>query len=154
RVGVPALNVGGWYDPFLGGTLENYLGAGSRLIVGPWVHGNAWGTWPTEKSAFAGDEIDLDAEQLAFFADPSAGPKVRLFIVGANVWRDEAEWPLARAVETPWYLRSNGVLSVDAPGDEEPDGFTYDPDDPVPTVGGPTSLPDAFLGTNAGPLDQ
>src|SRR3954449_12902438 len=159
RIGVPALNVGGWYDVFLGGTLENFAGAGSRLIVGPWVHGNAWGTWPTEKSEFGGaDAIDLDAEQLAFFdavlrGGPD-GPPVRLFVMGANVWRDEEAWPLARAVETPWYLRADGHLSPDTPGDEAADEYSYDPADPAPTVGGPTSLPDRFLGTNSGPLDQ
>jgi len=45
---VPALNVGGWHDIFLGGTLRNYVGLRerggsaaareSRLIVGPWLH--------------------------------------------------------------------------------------------------------------------
>jgi putative CocE/NonD family hydrolase len=159
RIDVPALNVGGWYDVFLGGTLENFNGAGSRLIVGPWVHGNAWGTWPTEKSEFGGaDAIDLDAEQLAFFdavlRGGDDGPPVRLFVMGANVWRDEEAWPLARAVDTPWYLRADGVLSPEAPGEEAPDEYTYDPADPAPTLGGPTSLPDRFLGTNSGPLDQ
>jgi putative CocE/NonD family hydrolase len=159
RIGVPALNVGGWYDVFLGGTLENFLGAGARLIVGPWVHGNAWGTWPTEKSSFEGkDEIDLDAEQLAFFdavlRGGPAGPPVRIFVMGANVWRDEEAWPLARAADTPWYLRAGGVLAPAAPEEEAPDAYTYDPADPAPTLGGPTSLPDRFLGTNSGPLDQ
>ena len=155
RVQVPALNIGGWYDVFLGGTLENFRGAGARLIVGPWVHGNAWGTWPTEKSQFDGrDTIDLDAEQLAFFDDPGAGPRVRLFVMGTNVWREEEDWPLARAVDTPWYLRAGGELSLEAPGEEGPDEYTYDPADPAPTLGGPTSLPDRFLGTNSGPLDQ
>jgi putative CocE/NonD family hydrolase len=156
KVQVPALNVGGWYDVFLGGTLENYRGAGSRLIVGPWVHGNAWNTWPTESfPAFAGaDTVDLDAEQLAFFSDPDAGPRVRIFVMGTNVWRDEEDWPLARAVDTPWHLRADGVLSPERPGEEPPDEFTYDPADPAPTLGGPTSLPARMLSTNSGPSDQ
>jgi putative CocE/NonD family hydrolase len=156
QVTVPALNVGGWYDVFLGGTLENFRGAGSRLIVGPWVHGNAWNTWPTESfPAFDGkDAVDLDAEQLAFFADPDAGPRVRIFVMGTNVWRDEENWPLARAVDTPWFLHAGGSLSTDAPGDEAPDAFVYDPAEPAPTLGGPTSLPGRLLSTNSGPADQ
>src|SRR3954452_2859349 len=156
RVTVPALNVGGWYDVFLGGTLENFRGAGSRLIVGPWGHGNAWNTWPTESfAAFGGaDAVDLDAEQLTFFTDPDAGPRVRIFVMGTNVWRDEEDWPLARALDTPWYLRADGGLSTDAPGDEPPDEFTYDPAEPAPTLGGPTSLPGRMLSTNSGPTDQ
>ena len=49
-IDVPALNIGGWYDIFLGGTLRNYIGMGARgatpharagqqLLVGPWPHG-------------------------------------------------------------------------------------------------------------------
>ena len=48
---VPSLNMGGWYDVFLGGTIGNYVGmrqngateaarSGQRLLLGPWVHGS------------------------------------------------------------------------------------------------------------------
>ncbi|MEP7119025.1 MAG: CocE/NonD family hydrolase, partial [Acidobacteriota bacterium] len=36
------------------------------------------------------------------------GAPVRLFVMGANTWRDEQEWPLARAQATPFYLTSAG----------------------------------------------
>lgn len=50
RITVPALNIGGWYDIFLDGTIDNFLGmrrdGGSararenqRLLIGPWHHG-------------------------------------------------------------------------------------------------------------------
>ena len=50
QINVPAFNIGGWYDIFLGGTMRNYLGmsahgatpparAGQRLLVGPWAQG-------------------------------------------------------------------------------------------------------------------
>src|SRR5690606_18534087 len=48
----------------------------------------------------------------------------------------------------------DGGLSPEPPGDEPPDVFLYDPRDPVPTVGGPTYLPGAGVGANAGPRDQ
>jgi putative CocE/NonD family hydrolase len=73
--------------------------------------------------------------------------------MGSNVWRDEEDWPPERAVAVPWYLRADGALALEA-GEGEPSSFVYDPADPAPTVGGPTSLPDKFLGTNSGPLDQ
>ena len=49
EITVPALNYGGWYDIFLGGTIRNYVGMrrsggteearrGQRLLIGPWVH--------------------------------------------------------------------------------------------------------------------
>ncbi len=50
QITAPALNMGGWYDLFLKGTLANYTGmkahGGSdaarqnqRLVIGPWAHG-------------------------------------------------------------------------------------------------------------------
>lgn len=46
-VGVPALHVGGWYDPLLRATLRHWHTAGTavvprpaqRLVIGPWTHG-------------------------------------------------------------------------------------------------------------------
>jgi len=46
-------------------------------------------------------------------------PPIRLFIKGKNEWRDEYEWPLARTHWTKLYLRKEGVLSEDPPGQNE-----------------------------------
>src|SRR2546423_5479381 len=52
-------------------------------------------------------------------------------------WREEQEWPPARAVPTAYHLHGDGSLRREAPGaDDEPRRFTYDPEDPVPTIGG------------------
>jgi putative CocE/NonD family hydrolase len=173
-VEVPAFIVGGWFDVFLGGTLENFAGlrdeGGSeeareqtRLLIGPWAHGSAFGAYPDHSFKEYGpdDRIDLAEQQLRFFAahlrgepDDAATP-IRIFVMGANEWRDEREWPLARAESVPWYLRADGLLSPEPPdAGEEPDEYTYDPRDPAPTIGGPTSLPAKFMRQNAGPLDQ
>jgi uncharacterized protein len=181
RVRVPAFNVGGWYDIFLGGTLDNFARmrdeggtelarTHTRLLVGPWAHGSTYGTYPDHSfDAFSShDSVDLLAAQLEFLgeqlfdrepAEPEA--PVRIFVMGANRWRDEPDWPLARAVDQRWFLHSDGdaatsggELSLAVPGDEPADAFRFDPRDPAPTIGGPTSLPGRFLRTNAGPLDQ
>jgi hypothetical protein len=85
---------------------------------------------------------------------------VKLFVMGANVWRDEQEWPLSRAVPTPFYLHSSGQansldgdgsLSQKAPEDESADHFTYDPANPVPTLGGSLLMPATY---RSGPRDQ
>ena len=92
-----------------------------------------------------GTGIDLAALQLRFFdrwlkgiePDPATDPPVRLFVMGEDRWRDEAEWPLARAVPTDFHFRADGGLTTEAPvSGEAPDGFTADPNDPVPTLGG------------------
>jgi putative CocE/NonD family hydrolase len=85
-------------------------------------------------------------------AAPLERPPVRIFVMGANQWRDEDAWPLARAVETRLYLRAGGALSREVPADEAADGFAYDPRDPVPTVGGSTLLPGG--GFFMGPRDR
>jgi uncharacterized protein len=52
-------------------------------------------------------------------------------------WRDEYEWPLKRAVDTPYYLHAGGALKPVPP--EQTDAATtylFNPADPVPTIGG------------------
>ena len=65
---------------------------------------------------------------------------VRLFVMGANRWRDEEEWPLSRARATDFYLGSggrantpmgDGALSLEPQSDGTSDSYTYDPRDPV-----------------------
>jgi putative CocE/NonD family hydrolase len=180
-VSVPSFNVGGWYDLFLGGTLENFTrmrneGATelartrTRLLVGPWAHGSTYGAYPDHSfDAFSPhDSVDLLAAQLEFLGgelfdrEPARfEAPVRIFVMGANRWREEPDWPLTRARQQRWFLhsdgdaaRSGGLLSPSAPAEEPVDVFRFDPRDPAPTIGGPTSLPGRFLRTNAGPLDQ
>ena len=182
RITAPACNIGGWYDLFLGGTLANYTGmrahGGSararslqRLVIGPWSHSVQGGAFVgRDYGAFSGTEaLDLTGLQLRWFdhvlRDVDNGvdrdPPVRLFVMGSDVWRDEDDWPLPDTRWTDHFLHSGGRaatagggLSTDAPGDEPGDVFRYDPRDPVPTVGGPTYLPGAMVGANAGPRDR
>ncbi len=175
QVTVPALNLGGWYDIFLGGTLENFMRMqreggsaearqGQRLIIGPWSHHIFTGWFPElNYGVLSGTEvIDVTALQLRYFDYTLNGrangwadePPIRLFVMGANEWRDEQEWPLARTEYTPWYLRRGTNLSPVAPADESPDMYRYDPADPTPTIGGGTILPGGLIGLNGGPRDQ
>ncbi len=182
RVRVPALHIAGWYDLFLGGTLANYRGlrdhaatprarAAQRLVIGPWTH--------STPSDHVGDaaygpaagqfSLDMTGVHLDWFAAVLAGREadiapVRLFVMGANRWRDEDDWPLTRARPQPWYLRGGGYangldgdgwLSPEPPPvDEPPDRYLFDPRNPVPTLGGPTFLPGHSVGRHAGPRDQ
>jgi hypothetical protein len=57
------------------------------------------------------------------------GPPVKLYVRGADVWRDEPAWPLKRAKYVPYYLRraksgsvrslNDGSLSTEAPSRAE-----------------------------------
>lgn len=184
KITAPALNFGGWYDLFLGGTLANYVGmkarggSGSarrhqRLVIGPWVHGYNGGVYPERNfGLMAMDAVaDVTGMQIRWFdrwlkgADNGVdGEKpVKLFVMGLDQWRDEDDWPLPDTRYERWYLHSggransaagDGGLSTVAPGAEQPDTYLYDPRDPVPTCGGATFLPGLFIAANAGPRDQ
>jgi uncharacterized protein len=81
--------------------------------------------------------------------------------MGPDVWREEHEWPLARTHYTPLYLESegqanssagNGTLRWQPVRKSKADTFTYDPRDPVPTMGGAICCEPRIL--PPGPLDQ
>jgi putative CocE/NonD family hydrolase len=167
KVVIPALHICGWYDLLTADVLASYTGmkerGGSeaarnnqRVIIGPWVHS-------TEMPSIAGDmdfgmastgaAADITGLHLRWFDYWLKGikngvmdePRVRIFVLGANTWRDENEWPLARTVYTKYYFHSrgkansrlgNGALITESAGDEPVDSYLYNPRDPAPTKPG------------------
>ncbi|PYQ00407.1 MAG: hypothetical protein DMF82_22235 [Acidobacteria bacterium] len=86
----------------------------------------------------------------------AARPPVRVFVMGENAWRDETEFPPARARATRYYLqpgsgRADGMLVEKAPGSARAQSYDYDPDDPAPTLGGRLCCGDLYP---PGPADQ
>ncbi|HMN27966.1 MAG TPA: CocE/NonD family hydrolase [Caldilineaceae bacterium] len=70
-----------------------------------------------------------------------------------GAWRDEADWPLPAAQLTPFYLQIGGGLETTAPTEQRASSrFTFDPRDPVPTIGGGISAADPIM--RAGGFDQ
>lgn len=178
----PALHVGGWYDLFAAGTTENYrelrrhaateeARRGQLLVMGPWSHGNfadAVGELRFGAGA-AKASLDTTGMLLEFFdahlrGRPLEQPNVRVFLMGADIWTEESDWPPPTTRRESWFLhsegratslRGDGTLSQRPCGVDEPaDAFVYDPTDPVPTVGGATFLPGASVSHNAGPKCQ
>jgi len=178
---VPTLNMGGWYDLFLGGTLANYVGmkqrggsvvarAHQRLVIGPWSHTNDMGMFSERSYGLAASSaaIDLEGMQLRWHDHWLKGEEngveqdkpVKIFVMGLDQWRDEDDWPLPDTQYRPYYLHSgghansatgNGTLSPDAPAEEPEDVYLYDPRHPVPTVGGAILID---LAPVEGPRDQ
>ena len=177
---VMALHEAGWHDIFSRGSIENFLGmrakaatpearAGQRLVVGPWAHA---ATSPEGKigdvvfgkdAAWDGNAKLLEWADFALKGQSNAyatGAPVRIFVMGDNAWRDEQEFPLARAKSTRYYLHAakgansaagDGRLGTDPPKKEPPDQFDYDPADPVRTLGGRLCC---GTGYQPGPADQ
>jgi uncharacterized protein len=182
QIQVPVFSLGAWYDIFLGGTLRNYARLkkeagteeaqrGQKLMV--YVGGHSGGSDNKKVGAVEFGErlpFDLNEEMLRWYDAllkretnaASAEKPVKIFVMGKNEWREEDDWPLARAKSTKYYLHSagaantangDGLLSTTAPGAEKADQFTYDPSDPVPTLGGPLCC-GAFPPAGLGPQDQ
>jgi putative CocE/NonD family hydrolase len=72
-------------------------------------------------------------------------PKVRYFTMGSNKWQSADTWPPATAKPVTYYLASagqanslqgDGALAAASPATDQPDRFTYDPTNPVPSYGG------------------
>lgn len=184
RVTAPMLLIGGWYDYYAGETFANYarlcdtappeLRGQHRVLIGPWTHGisgsSRLGQLDFGSAALAENEATVRwLDGLLHGRSPAEcqPAPIRIFVMGTNVWRDEAEWPLRRARAATWYLHSRGAansllgdgsLSLTAPAAEAPDRYTYNPDNPVPTLGGNHSIgpynPGLYEMAPPGPFDQ
>ena len=86
---------------------------------------------------------------------PRVGAEHLGHVYHGGVWRSEPDWPLPGTHFTPYYLRGDGLLSAERPESGETPNvteFTFDPTDPVPTMGGGISAVDQFM--RAGGFDQ
>jgi len=179
EITVPQLTIAAWYDIFQDGSLRNYVGVkthgatdaarrGQHLLV---VVGGHSGDGPKIGDVDFGPEshFDYDSAALAWYdylfksaRNEFAGKPVKIFVMGANQWREEDDWPLARAQATKYFLhssgkanslRGNGTLSTVASGaNEAADQYVYDPANPAPTMGGPLCCDGTHL--PPGPRDQ
>lgn len=167
--------VGGWYDVFLGSTLEQYRGvlehtkrAGlplPHLVIGPWSHTSqadrlgelAFGTFSS--AFFPGADVGLTEQHLRWYDATLKGrtellenvPPVRIFVMGENRWRIMNEFPPRAHELQRWYLGADGELALQPGHEASGSSYSYDPADPVPTRGGATLLPPPY---QPGPFDQ
>jgi putative CocE/NonD family hydrolase len=58
-------------------------------------------------------------------------------IYHGGFWKQGTDWPLPGTDMTPWYLHADGLLNPTRPAVEASSTtFTFDPRNPVPTIGG------------------
>ena len=169
RVQVPVMTQGGWFDIFLAGTINGYVGARnkgandrvkrySRMVIGPWGHG------PSRK--YGDLDFGPDADRTLFQYEQrwhdfhlkgidngvGAEPPVQIFYMGVNRWRGEQDWPVPGTAYTRWHLQPGDGLAPAAPtGADASSSYRYDPNDPVPTTGGNNCCGSPTI---AGPVDQ
>ncbi|MFC8536458.1 CocE/NonD family hydrolase [Streptomyces sp. NPDC057249] len=171
-VDVPVLLIGGWFDVFLGPTLELHRrllrrakdtgGPAPRLLVGPWTHddfsGRAAGAdfGPGASADDLGGHGDLTTQHVLWFdatlrAATADVPPVRVFLMGTNRWIGLEEFPPPGTRTLELYLNAEGTLTTEAAAGSGERRLTSDPASPVPTCGGPVLLFGPF---GAGPADQ
>ncbi|MFX1280928.1 MAG: CocE/NonD family hydrolase [Promethearchaeota archaeon] len=176
NISVYGIHVGGWYDHFLQGTLDGYIGyddngtltakGHQKLIMGPWTHVNIWSTeqgdliYPENSIGF---DMIFNWEKKVFDAALLRksikwdGTRVGYYLMGDvdtpskewNYWRYAYDWPLDH-VDDKWYFNASGsLINSTLPPLNRNFSYLYDPRDPVPNLGGQNQPFDL-----AGPMDQ
>ncbi|MCG3123229.1 MAG: Cocaine esterase [Phycisphaerales bacterium] len=174
RLAVPVLHISGWYDDEQISTITNYVRSSiqpqdpavrrhQKLLMGAWPHAVNSSTRIGAIEFGPSAVIDMDALVKRWFDRWLKGEQngienekpVRIFVMGANEWRDEDAWPIPRTRLTPYYLHSggrantrsgDGVISPDLPSSPaalsfdsaDSDTFVYDPRNPVPFITDPS----------------
>ncbi|HEY5656696.1 MAG TPA: CocE/NonD family hydrolase [Myxococcota bacterium] len=163
----PALLIAGCHHPALGAQLHDHaeLCAATRgngapeLVLGPWGAAAPVRAQRPRSGARRADVVRavLDFLDRRLLGAPRSGAPVRVYVRGAEVWREAPHWPLPAAEEIVYHLRSDGGANASdgdgrldrAPAQKDlPDRFVYDPADAVPSLGGAALLPPG------GPVDQ
>ncbi|MHC4496483.1 MAG: CocE/NonD family hydrolase [Planctomycetota bacterium] len=169
RVNAPGVFIGGWYDIFLQGTINSFVAIHShggpdargrcRLVIGPIAHGDF-----NELKYPANSRMPPVAEASRLFDSWLKGKDngaeedkaVHYYVMGdptdedagGNFWRQADNWPPPAEV-TAFYFHPDRRLVRETPPDgTEALSYRYDPNDPVPTVGGQNLL------LPKGPMDQ
>lgn len=186
EVKVPVLDVTAWYDIFQGGALRNFLGMKAqggtdaartqdRLLIE--IGGHAGNGEKIGDVDFGPEAVKYEytAAMLDWYDylfkgisnEYATDKPVRMFVMGADVYRQESDWPPAESRPVKYFLASggnansasgDGALILTAPAkDASPpaapsDQYVYDPANPVATIGGPLCCDSAHW--QPGPRDQ
>jgi len=175
NVKVPTLNGGAWYDIFQVGTVRNFVGMrlqggteearqGTKLVMTCCGHAGTSGTiqYDTAPTPITDQMRFFDHYLKGLDNGVEKDPAVQLWLLnppdkgtqGSGFWMHADTWPIKGVRPVSWYFSSDGHANSKSgdgrltlqPDPSPPDRFTYDPHDPVPTVGGnlccePTVLP-------------
>jgi uncharacterized protein len=150
EVGAAVLNISGWFDEPYGplGAVTNYGGlvqarspdsSRTQLILGPWTHGvDAVGATKAGDRDFGpGAAIDYTATVLRWMdrhlkgvASAGDSAEVRVFVMGANHWREADSWPIPGTPDT-LYLQAPGALRSSPAAAQGESVIRSDPANPV-----------------------
>ena len=161
-VDLPMLHIGGWFDPYLRGTINLYQQIHKRsqfpqyLIIGPWGH-LPWGNKLGDRYYGQQGNSPVDEIQIAWFNKFLKGidseifnnPPVCLFEMGSNQWRFFDMFPGQN--QKIYTLNSTGLASIRTDNGKlvaqekkifpSQDILVHDPWRPVPSLGGHAAIP-------------
>lgn len=129
EVTVPVLSIGGWYDLKVHEQVADFVrirthGGSeeareqSRLVIGPWDHLNLSGSYPDRyfgvlaAQDLAPSHIEFFDEHLKGTSPETPAPRVRIFVMGLDAWREEADWPLPDTRYADYHLTSGGSANT------------------------------------------
>ncbi len=171
-VKVPILHVGGWHDIFIEGQINVFKGlhesggdgarGNQKIIIGPWPHDITAGKCGQLEFPES-DVLQYLTTLIGWFEYYLKGngdhplqndPAIQYYLMGdadqkdgpGNRWISCDSWP-PEYTEVPLYFNQDGELSFEISG-EGTDTYLYDPENPVPTLGGRN------LNLKAGSYDQ
>lgn len=170
QVNAPGVFIGGWYDIFLQGTINSFVTIQERggpqargkcfLVIAPIAHGNfnQKVSYPSATAAPVNIVAPMNLYDY-WLNDAQNGVEklkpVHYYVMGdteekgapGNFWRAADSWP-PPATKKPFFFCSDKTIA-DVPTAENGElRYQYDPQSPVPTVGGQNLL------ITKGPMDQ
>lgn len=134
--GTPIYSYSGWWDAGYPASatarFRTIRTPGSRLVLGPWDHGGGQNASPWRAQHAA--SFDHDAELFRFVdplvggdTAPAEGAPVRYFVMGAEQWREAADWPPPGRVPRTLFLERGRLAELQpqgAAGSTAPAGST------------------------------
>lgn len=167
---IPTLQIAGWYDHNIQKQLEWYTATRSSvpvavqdeqwLLVGPWVHGGTGiayvgssiqGELTYPNAAGVPNDTALDFFGYYLLNDANGWettPAITYYEMGIDQWASTSAASLNPTQSNILYLdQNNSLRSSNGVGSTS---FTCDPNNPSPTIGGPTLA----VGLDQGPYDQ
>ena len=125
---VPTFSISGWHDAYTAPAFRVFekVKAPARVLIGPWKHvlpdiAPRWQIGGLHEMVRWWDRWLKDIPN-----GVDKEPPVAIFVQGRNVWRQEAEWPIARTTHKRLYLSSNGALASEPPKQLEAYRYEYD----------------------------
>ncbi len=156
KIKIPTFIICGWWDYYAGSSCRHWdiikrrnPSKDIRLLIGATNHVSRF---PSDNRDYGNGCEDPAAEAIRWLDYILKGKNndiadelpVKIFTMGTNKWQSYPAWPPVKK-KTKFYLRNpkqgrHGFLDVEAPGNEPTSEYFYDPNNPVPTLGGNHSI--------------